>query len=59
MINAFRELLREEDGASLAEYAMLLGIITVAMIGVFSLFKDAIGGIFTRTTNTFNSASSA
>ncbi len=59
MIKTLSLLLREEDGASLAEYAILLGMITVALIGVFSLFKNAIGGIFTRTTNTFNSAASA
>lgn len=47
--------LREDDGASLAEYALLLGVITVALITVVTQFKDSIANIFTKTTNTLNS----
>ena len=47
----------EEDGASLAEYALLLGVITVALIAVIQGFRDSISNIFGRTTNSLNSAS--
>lgn len=57
MFGTIRRLLVEEEGASLAEYALLLGLITVAMVSVISLFKDSIATIFTRTTNTLNSSS--
>lgn len=57
MSSAVRGFLRDEEGASLAEYALLLGVITVALIAVIQGFRDSISGIFSRTTNTLNSAS--
>lgn len=54
---AVRRFVRDEDGASLAEYALLLGVITVALIAVIQGFRDSISNIFARTTNTLNSAS--
>ncbi len=54
----FRRFVREEEGASLAEYALLLGVITVALITVITTFKDSIANIFNKTTNTLNSAGS-
>jgi pilus assembly protein Flp/PilA len=51
-----RRFLNEEEGASLAEYALLLGVITVALILVITQFRVAIANIFTRTTNVLNSA---
>lgn len=50
--------LREESGASLAEYALLLGVIAVALIAVLANFKNAIANIFDRTTTVLNSAGS-
>lgn len=55
--NALRRFVREEEGASLAEYALLLGVITVALIAVIQGFRNSISNIFVRTTNTLNSAS--
>ena len=57
MFATIRRLLIEEEGASLAEYALLLGLITVAIVSVLSFFKESIATIFTRTTNTLNSSS--
>lgn len=56
--NTARRFLREDEGASLAEYALLLGVITVALITVVTQFKDSISNIFSKTTNTLNSAGS-
>ena len=55
--NTLRRFVREEAGASLAEYALLLGVITVALIAVIQGFRNSISNIFLRTTNTLNSAS--
>ncbi|MBL0940735.1 MAG: Flp family type IVb pilin [Gemmatimonadaceae bacterium] len=55
--HAVRRFVRDEDGASLAEYALLLGVITVALIAVIQGFRNSISNIFQRTTNTLNSAS--
>ncbi|WP_309673290.1 Flp family type IVb pilin [Gemmatimonas sp.] len=58
LTNVARRFLREEEGASLAEYALLLGVIAVALITVVTQFKDSISNIFSKTTNTLNSAGS-
>ena len=52
--NTLRRFVREEEGASLAEYALLLGVITVALITVVTSFRNSISNIFQRTTNTLN-----
>ena len=49
---------RDEEGASMAEYALLLGVITVALITVITLFRDQIASIFNSTTNTLSNAGS-
>ena len=53
-----RSFARDEDGASMAEYALLLGVITVALIGVITLFRDQISSIFSTTTSTLGTAGS-
>lgn len=55
---AFSDFARGEDGASMAEYALLLGVITVALITVISLFRNQIANIFNTTTNTLANAGS-
>lgn len=55
MSGLVRRFAQEEEGASLAEYALLLGVITVALIGVVSAFRNSIANVFNRTTNTLNS----
>lgn len=53
-----KKFVRNEDGASMAEYALLLGVITVALITVISLFRNQIANIFNTTTNTLGNAAS-
>lgn len=53
-----RKFVREDEGASMAEYALLLGVITVALITVITLFRDQIANIFNTTTNTLSNAGS-
>lgn len=57
-IRSIRAFLREDDGASMAEYAMLLGVITVALITVIALFKNEIANLFNTTSNTLGNAAS-
>ena len=42
---------KDESGQDLAEYALLLGLITVVLVGVIVAFSDAIQALFTRTTD--------
>ena len=43
--------LRDEEGASMAEYALLLGLITVAIATVVTTFGTKISGTITSATN--------
>lgn len=53
-----RAFARDEEGASMAEYALLLGVITVALITVITMFKDQIANLFNTTSNTLGNAAS-
>lgn len=57
--NAVVRLVRDEEGASMAEYALLLGVITVALITVISLFRNEISTIFQTTTNSLSNATAS
>ncbi|MES2524082.1 MAG: Flp family type IVb pilin [Gemmatimonadota bacterium] len=58
LATAVRGFVRDDSGASMAEYALLLGVITVALITVITLFRDSISNLFNTTTNTLNNAGS-
>jgi len=50
MLTAIRRFVKEEDGASAAEYALLVGLITVAMaVGVLALGAAINGAIGNAT----------
>jgi pilus assembly protein Flp/PilA len=49
-------LLRKQQGASMGEYAVLLAIVTIALVGVITAFSGAISGVFTSATSTMNTA---
>ena len=38
----------DEEGASMAEYALLLGLITVALVTVITAFGTKLSGAFTK-----------
>ena len=50
MLNAIRRFVKEEEGASAAEYALLVGLITVAMSAVVVAFGTAIQGAIVAAT---------
>jgi len=49
-------LIRDEEGASMAEYALLLGLISVGVFLVFNIFKNSIQGALWRATTTLYNA---
>lgn len=57
-VSSIKSFLRDEDGASMGEYALLLGVITVALIAVIALFKNEIANLFNTTTNTLGNTAS-
>ena len=44
------DFVKNEEGASMAEYALLLGLITVAIAGVITIFGGRISAVFTRAS---------
>jgi pilus assembly protein Flp/PilA len=57
MLNAIRRFVKEEDGLAAAEYAILLTLIAVALIGAVTTFRGAIENAFTTATGVLNTAS--
>jgi pilus assembly protein Flp/PilA len=50
MLNAIRQFVKEEEGLAAAEYAILLTLIAVALIGAVTAFRVAITNAFTAAT---------
>lgn len=46
MLEMMKQLVREEDGAAAAEYAILVALIASAVVAAVALFD--LGGIFTQ-----------
>ena len=53
-MNIARELIRDEAGASLTEYAMLLALIAVATLGAISALRDQIVVTFNDSASTLS-----
>ena len=51
MIKKVMNFIKEEEGAGLAEYALLLVLIAVVCIGTLTLLGQGISGVFTEITN--------
>ena len=47
---------RDEEGAAMAEYAVLIGLVTLALVAFITPFRTAIEGVFTAVTAALTSA---
>lgn len=56
-MDTIRGLVRDESGASMAEYAMLLALIAVATIGAVTTLRNQIISVFNTSASTLGSAS--
>jgi Flp pilus assembly pilin Flp len=45
-----KHLAAREEGQTMAEYAVVLGVITIAVVGVFGALSGAISGVITGVT---------
>ena len=52
-MNKLVQFVRDEEGASMAEYALLLGLITVAIATVITAFGTKLGAVVTSATGVF------
>lgn len=51
LIQATTRFLKDEEGASAIEYALILGMVALAIIGVSGDIKDKVTTIFTSIKN--------
>ncbi|MFM0233525.1 Flp family type IVb pilin [Paraburkholderia sediminicola] len=56
MKNTIQQFLREEDGVAAIEYALLAGLIAVAIIATVQLMTVGLEGVFTRVTAALTAA---
>ena len=56
-MNTIKAFWNDEQGASMAEYAMLLALIAVATIGAVTALRDQIIAVFNSSASTLGSAS--
>lgn len=59
MLNAIRQFVKEEEGLAASEYAIMLGLVAVALIAVVVTFRQSIEGVFTRTSGTLDGVNPA
>lgn len=54
MRELFVNLIREEEGQGMAEYALVLGVIAVGVVGVLAIFGEQIMGVFENISGEFD-----
>lgn len=47
----FRSVLKDEKGQGMVEYALIIALVAILLIGGLTLFKDKIAEVFTTITN--------
>jgi pilus assembly protein Flp/PilA len=57
MSKFFTKFLKDESGASAAEYALILAIVGIGIVTAASALKSEISGALTRTATAINTAS--
>ena len=50
MLSFFKKFAREEDGATMVEYALMVALIAVALIGAVEALSGGISGTFGEAT---------
>jgi Flp pilus assembly pilin Flp len=55
-MKALKNLLKDEQGASMAEYALLLALIAVATIGALQVLQGQIVGVFEASGDAIDAA---
>ncbi len=53
------QLVKEEEGQSLVEYGLILGIVSVALITVLGAMKNQLSAIFNTVSKALKTASSS
>jgi pilus assembly protein Flp/PilA len=57
MLQKIKNFLKDDEGATMVEYALLVALIGVALIVVIQGLRGGIGNVFTNATTELNTAS--
>jgi pilus assembly protein Flp/PilA len=52
--NRFAELARREEGQGLTEYALIIALVAVALVGALIAFRGEISGVFESIGDAFS-----
>ncbi len=56
MSNVLAKFWNDESGQGLTEYALIIALVAVGLIGILVLFRNEIGNVFNRAKTELNSA---
>ena len=56
MLHTLEQFWNDESGQGLTEYALILALVSVGLIAVMVVFRDAIGGVFDRIAQVLEQA---
>jgi Flp pilus assembly pilin Flp len=56
MLSLFGRFWSDDTGQGLTEYALILALVSVGLIAIMVVFRDAIGGIFQRIAQVLEAA---
>jgi len=56
VLNSMLAMLRDDEGATLVEYALIIALVSVASIAGLTLLKTNIGNSLSNTSNALNTA---
>lgn len=58
MLSLLSQFWNEDAGQGLTEYALVLALVSIGLIAILVIFRDAIGGIFARVAQVLQGAPS-
>jgi pilus assembly protein Flp/PilA len=57
MLDTFKRFWADESGQGLTEYALILALVSVGLLAVLVIFRNAIGNVFDNVANALHGVS--
>ena len=56
MTQLLKDLRQDDSGQGLVEYVLIIALVAVGLVGIITLFRNAMGSLFSTISDTLNSA---